>query len=349
MTEPPRPRLALNRQSPSLMLDLFVPPALLMLALALVALIALVIGAGGQTQWLVLHLAFLGGVSQLIIGVGQFFVCSFLATSPPPRRLRLAQVNSWNVGVVLVAVGVVVGPNALCDLGALTLLVSLALFVAGIRGMRARSLRRAEWAVLWYLASAVFLAVGLIIGVLLARHTGWSHGSLLGAHMSLNIGGWIGTAIIGTLQTFYPTLTGGRLPYPRLEAPTWGLWLGGITALALAFAVSSGVLAALACAALLASALLLLFQMGVALARRSRALGWPARLVSAGQLALVCALAALPFALNQAGLSGFTLNTGAGTVLLVALLAWVWLTVAGALWHLLAVMAHLRRIAPQRP
>jgi len=36
-------------------------------------------------RWLALHFAFVGGVSQLILGAGQFFVCAFLATDPPSR------------------------------------------------------------------------------------------------------------------------------------------------------------------------------------------------------------------------------------------------------------------------
>src|SRR5215208_696658 len=57
-------------------------------------------------HWLALHLVFLGGVSQLVLGAGQFFVCAFLATSPTPRWLVRAQLVAWNAGAMLVAVGV---------------------------------------------------------------------------------------------------------------------------------------------------------------------------------------------------------------------------------------------------
>jgi hypothetical protein len=57
-------------------------------------------------RWLALHLLFLGGISQLVLGAGQFFVCAFLVTDPPPRRLIAAEVGAWNAGTVLVAVGV---------------------------------------------------------------------------------------------------------------------------------------------------------------------------------------------------------------------------------------------------
>ena len=41
--------------------------------------------------WVALHLALLGGVSQLVLGASQFFVAAFLATRPPDRRLTAAQ------------------------------------------------------------------------------------------------------------------------------------------------------------------------------------------------------------------------------------------------------------------
>lgn len=38
-------------------------------------------------RWLALHLLLVGGVSQLVLGAGQFFAGAFLATDPPPRWL----------------------------------------------------------------------------------------------------------------------------------------------------------------------------------------------------------------------------------------------------------------------
>lgn len=48
----------------------------------------------------------------------------------------------------------------------------------------------------------------------------------------MNLGGWLGTAIVGTLHTFFPSLTGTRLRYPRLQGSTFVLWVAGVDALA---------------------------------------------------------------------------------------------------------------------
>ncbi len=143
-----------------------------------------------------------------MLGAGQFFVCAFLATDPPPRRLIWAQLAAWNVGTMLVAVGVPTATSGLVDGGGALIAAGLVLFAAALRGMQRRSLQRAPWALRWYQASAVCLGVGALAGVLMARDTPWPYGSLLGAHLALNLGGWFGTAIIGTLHTFFPSLTG---------------------------------------------------------------------------------------------------------------------------------------------
>jgi hypothetical protein len=60
----------------------------------------------------------------------------------------------------------------------------------------------------------------------------WSAGSLLGAHMTLNLAGWFGTAIVGTLHTFFPSLTQTHLRFAALQRPTFAGWTLGTAALA---------------------------------------------------------------------------------------------------------------------
>ena len=68
---------------------------------------------------------------------------------------------------------------------------------------------------------------------------------------------WLGTAILGTLHTFFPSLTQTQLRYPRLQRPTYVLWLLGIVGLAAGAAFDrAGVLATGWIALLLAATLL---------------------------------------------------------------------------------------------
>jgi hypothetical protein len=95
--------------------------------------------------------------------------------------------------------------------GAGLLAVGLVAFIAGLHGLRRRSLQRAPWAIRWYEACATFLGVGVLAGILLATGARWTPGHLLGAHVAPNLAGWFGTAIVGTLHTSSPSLTETRL------------------------------------------------------------------------------------------------------------------------------------------
>jgi nitrite reductase (NO-forming) len=327
----------------------FFSAALIMFGAAAVATVAHAVTGDARLHWLALHLGLLGGVSQLVLGAGQFFVCAFLATTPPARRLIAVQLAVWNSGTILVAVGVPTATDGLVDAGGVLLAAGLVLFAASMRAMQRRSLQRARWAVRWYQGSAGCLAAGVLVGVLLARGVSWPHGSLLGAHLALNIAGWLGTAIVGTLHTFFPSLTATQLRHPRLQGPTFGLWLLGVGELALAAAFAVDALAAVAWLQLTAAAILLAINLLASLRARTIAPSLPARLVALGQPFLPAGLALGLIATVLDGAGG-PLDPAVRAPLAVLLAGgWVALTVAGSLLHLLAVLARVRNFTLAMP
>ena len=327
-------------------------------AVAMLAAAAAVAATGAvadlpRERWLALHLAFLGGVSQLVLGAAPFFVCAFLATDPPPRRLLRAQLATWNAGVLAIAVGVPADLTALTGFGGVLVLATLGLFALALRSMERRSLQRAPWAARWYRAAAVFLAGGAVLGPLMAGGVAWPHGSLLAAHLTVNLGGWFGTAIVGTLHTFYPSLTGTRLRWPRLQPPAFACWSGGIVALALGCAIDGRLLAAAGWAGLGAAATLLAANL-LASALRATRMSVPAALVGAAQLFLPAAVVAGFVVTLDAGATAGLLGDRRDAVAALAVQGWIGLTVAGSLLHLLGLMARVRRLggappAPSRP
>ena len=323
--------------------------ALAMLAAAAVATIAYLVIGDPRLHWLALHLALLGGVSQLILGASQFFVCAFLATTPPARRTVALQLAAWNGGTLAVAVGVPFGVRPLVDAGAVLIACGLLLLAAALRAMQRRSLQRFRWAVRWYQACAASLALGVLVGALLARGTPWPHGSLLGAHLALNVGGWLGCAIVGTLHTFFPSLTGTRLRFVRLQGPSFTLWLVGVGALAVGAALTSDAAAVTGWLALTSSAVLLSVNVAASLRARAIALSLAAQLVALAQAFLPLGLA-LALAATIADGAGGPFAAGVRAPLAILLLAgWVGLTVAGSLMHLLAVLARVRNLAAAMP
>ena len=293
-------------------------------------------------HWLALHLAFVGGVSQLVLGATQFFAGAFLATDPPPRILIRAQIFSWNAGVVLLAIAVPERADTLIWLAVGLLVGALGAWAAAIAAMRRSSLRRSPWATRWYLSGACFLGLGMAAGSLLARGVPWSHGDLLGAHMSLNLAGWFGASIIGTLHTFFPSLTQTQLRFPRLQAVAFIAWIGGVAALAAGYGGALESLALAGWIGLCAGAIALLANVVASFRGAARPLSLSARIVGTAQPFLLAALLLATVSAVEDGplnaLTGST-RTSVGTLLVSG---WIGLTVLGSLTHLLAVVVRVR-------
>lgn len=338
----PLPRLSPSELRPSDLLGAFfaLGIAFLLAGAGVAVLHAATDWAPGH--WLALHLVFVGGVSQLVLGAGQFFAAAFLATAPPARSLVRVQLATWNAGTLLVAVGVPSGRQGATIAGAALLAIGLGAFVAALRGLRRGSLQSAPWAVRWYEACAAFLGIGILAGVLLAGGAHWTAGNLLGAHMTLNLAGWFGTAVVGTLHTFLPSLTQTRLRYPNLQRPTFACWTLGTAALAAGYAFGAAALAIVGWAGLTLAAALLCVNLVASLRATSTVLPLPARLIAPAQMCLVLALA-----LGLVGAAGGDATSppaGAARAAIAILLlpGWLGLTVAGSLLHLLAVLARVR-------
>jgi nitrite reductase (NO-forming) len=334
-------------------------PSDLLLSFFAAAIGALLLAAGtgiayamtglDRLHWTALHLALLGGVSQLVVGAGQFFSCAFLATDPPSRRMIGAQLLAWNAGTALVAVGEPTAITLLVDAGGLLLAIGLVLFAISLRDMQRRSLQRARWALRWYQACAVCLGLGGLLGLLLARDTPWPQGSLLGAHLALTLGGWLGTAIIGTLHTFFPSLTATTLHHPRLQGPTFTLWLLGVGELALGAAIGADAVIAAGWVALLLAAGLLEINLLASLRGSSATLALPARLIALAQTFLPAGLLlALMVTLVAGGAAPFV-GPARSALAALLLVGWIGLTVAGSLLHLLAILARVRSFARALP
>lgn len=293
-------------------------------------------------RWLALHLAFVGGVSQLVLGASQFFAGAFLAVDPPPRPLVRAEIASWNLGAILLAVAIPEAAGAAIWLAVALLIASLGLWGAAVAAMWRRSLRRSTWAIAWYCSGALFLGCGVLAGALLAHGVPWDHGNLLGAHMALNLAGWFGAAIVGTLHTFFPSLTRTELRHPRLQGVAFAAWTGGVAALAVGYAWALDSLAVVGWLALCAGALALLVNVAACLRAAPSPLSLAARVLGAAQPFLLAALAVASVTALDRGpaqvLAGST-RASIGTLLVAG---WIGLTVLGSLLHLLAIVVRVR-------
>jgi len=154
---------------------------------------------------------------------------------------------------------------------------------------------------------------------------------------------------VGTLHTFFASLTGTTLRHPRLQGPTFILWLLGVCELALGAAFAADAVVASGWLTLVLAAALLEINLLASLRGATAPLALPARLIALAQ-------AFLPAGLLLAMAEHFTLgpqrrSSGQARPALAALLllGWIGLTVAGSLLHLLAILARVENFARPCP
>jgi len=243
-------------------------PTVLWLVLA--ALATVVHRGIPMPRWLILHLLLLGAVTHAILVWSQYFSYALLRgrATRQERRMQSFRLLLANVGAALVIVGVPTGIWGLVLAGATSLIVSVAWHAANlIRRMRSALPGRFGGTLRFYIAAAVLLVVGAGLGAWLAR--GHDHGeSLVLAHALINVLGWIGLTVAGTVVTLWPTILRTRADAQAAVGAARALPLMAVGVL-----VAAGG-AALSLAVVLAVGLLAylvgLVVIGVSLARAAR-------------------------------------------------------------------------------
>lgn len=168
-----------------------------------------------DARWLMVHTFTLGAITNALFIWTEHFAAAILRFRPDPnRRGEIGLLAILNAGVVLTATAMVAAIGPLLIIG--VTLLGVAVTGHGVR--LGRSLQKALPArftvvVHAYIAAAILLLPGLLFGYLLA--TGLSprwHMAALGAHVSLNILGWVALPIVATLLTLWPTILRAPLP-----------------------------------------------------------------------------------------------------------------------------------------
>lgn len=180
-------------------------PTVLWLVLAVVA--ALAHRELLMPRWLLIHLLLLGAATHAILVWSQYFSHALLRTraSQTARKWENARLVLANAGAALVLVGVstVLWPLTLA--GAVALVSAVLWHGIGMALRLKRSLPgRFGATVRFYIAAAAYLTVGAAIGTLIAF--GVTSAGLVLAHAIVNLFGWIGMTVAGTVVTLWPTI-----------------------------------------------------------------------------------------------------------------------------------------------
>lgn len=203
--------------------------ALVGLWLIAAAIIAIVHRFVPENTWLMIHLVLLGAVSTAILIWSQHFAQTLLRSpNLAGRRGEAIRLAIHTLGALSVIAGMVGGIWPLVVVGGI-LVGGNAIWHAGaIMGRKRRALpARFSHLVRYYLVATLILPIGVAMGVWLARGAGAlsaaEHSRVYVSHVTLNLLGWVGITVLGTLVTLWPTALRTQLHERAEKQARWAL------------------------------------------------------------------------------------------------------------------------------
>jgi nitrite reductase (NO-forming) len=256
-------------------------------------------------RWLMMHLLLLGAVTSAILVWSRHFADALLHTAPRPgdRRAETARLLLANAGVLAVVAGMLSATWPVTVLGAIGVAAAVVWHGAALVLQMRRALpARFGATVRYYVAAACFLPVGAGLGAALARGVSDPlHDQMVLAHAAVNLLGWLGLTVVGTLVTLWPTMLRTRIAKGAEESARRALPVLALSIVVVAVAALAGLraVAALGLAGYLAG-LALMARPVVAAARGKPPSSYPTWSVLAGLVWLVGCLAALAIGIGTA-------------------------------------------------
>lgn len=160
--------------------------------------------------WLVVHLLLLGAVSNAILIWSQHFSAAMQRLPEgSTRRDQAVRLLGFNLGAVVVIIGMQAPSWPAVVAGALVVAAAVIWHAASLwRGMRRALPSRFGLTVSYYVAAGALLPFGIAIGVAMAPDdvSDSTHARLALAHVAINVLGWIGLTVVGTIVTLMPTM-----------------------------------------------------------------------------------------------------------------------------------------------
>lgn len=210
------------------------------------------------SEWLMVHLLMLGGVSAAILVWSAHFAEALRRRSlPTGRRGQVARLAAHTVGAVAVIAGMVAPAPRAVVVGGVVVGIAVAWHAVEIalaaRGALSNRLGWSTWA---YVAAGASLVGGVVCGVLLSRGpaTDAIAARLYLAHVTFMIVGWVGLTVMATLITLWPTVLAVRIPEGGVRLGRAGLVLMGSGVVLSGAALAVGASVAYAAAVLVVTA-----------------------------------------------------------------------------------------------
>lgn len=179
------------------------------------------------SRWLLVHLLLLGAASNAILIWSSHFAAALLhLPGEQGRRGDAARLITFNAGAVAVVAGMLAQHWTVVLSGGIVVAVAAGWHAAALlRRMRRALPSRFGVTVRYYVASGVLLPAGVALGVVMARGglADAVHARVVVAHSVVNLLGWIGLTVVGTLITLWPTMLRTRVADSAERAARHGL------------------------------------------------------------------------------------------------------------------------------
>ncbi|SEN66952.1 multicopper oxidase domain-containing protein [Cryobacterium luteum] len=186
-----------------------------------------------SSGWLLVHLLLLGGVSTAILIWSQHFADTLLRRKALGHHFSLGlRLSMHTVGAIALMTGMVIGWYPLVLVGGILVGLNALAHAAVIVGQTHGAMPgRFAPLVCYYVVSAVMLAGGVTLGILMARLDGGgeAYERLFIGHLALNLLGWVGLTVIGTVALLWPTVLHTRVEGATVAAGrTLTVLVGGL-------------------------------------------------------------------------------------------------------------------------
>jgi len=246
--------------------------------------------------WLIVHMVTLGLITNSILIWSQHFTEALMKIKIPDsaRGIQVTRIFALNGGIVLLMAGMIL-QDLMPQFYPLTVVGALAVGAmvawhgyALLRQVKQALPSRFGATIRFYIAAAFLLPVGAVLGAMTALPglRGTLHSQFMLAHEAVNVLGFVGITVVGTLITFWPTMLRTKMVENALGTSVRALILMcvgvGVTTFASLFGMRP-----LAGAGLLVYLLGLLIVAGGLFSGRLAALGEDGRRDSVGPALLV--------------------------------------------------------------
>ncbi len=166
--------------------------------------------------WLIVHMVTLGLITNSILIWSQHFTEALMKIKIPDsaRGIQVTRIFALNGGIVLLMAGMILQDlmpqfYPLTVVGALVVGAMVAWHgYALLRQVKQALPSRFGATIRFYIAAAFLLPVGAVLGAMTALPglRGTLHSQFMLAHEAVNVLGFVGITVVGTLITFWPTM-----------------------------------------------------------------------------------------------------------------------------------------------